>query len=540
VKIVMEGYPPPRDPRLKLLQVTPDPGVIEVNIHPAHNWAELVDHTEFLYEAAFETRLSAEKFMTDGRHTGTGGGNHFVLGGATPADSPFLRRPELLASLLLYWHNHPSLSYLFSGLFIGPTSQAPRVDEARNDQLYELEVALRRSKQPPGARPGMPPWLVDRTLRNILIDVTGNTHRSEFCIDKLYSPDSSTGRLGLLELRAFEMPPHARMSIVQQLLLRAFVARFWNEPYKAPVTRWGTELHDRWLLPTFIQMDFHDVLSEMRGAGYAFDDAWFAPHFEFRFPLVGACRRGRRAHAAQRARAVARAGRGRRGGGTVRYVDSSLERIEVRVTGLNESRYVVTVNGRRCRCSPPAPPASSWPACATGPGTRRRRCTRPSASCAADLRHGRHLDEPLDRWAAASTTWRTRAAATTPFPVNAYEAAKPWRAFRTPHGGLRPPATICRAAASSRSRFCAGQLAGGCPSVRGNRSRRLARFFRMETATPRLAAGPAPAWPPRRGGGACRAAASSPFARCRPGGTMGRSRPPGTSSNTWAGTASTT
>jgi uncharacterized protein (DUF2126 family)/transglutaminase-like putative cysteine protease len=347
-KIVLEGYPPPRDPRLKLLQVTPDPGVIEVNIHPAHNWNELVEHTEFLYKAAFESRLSAEKFMADGRHTGTGGGNHFVMGGATPIDSPFLRKPELLASLILYWHNHPSLSYLFSGMFIGPTSQAPRVDEARNDQIYELEIALKEiheNRKKFGQ--SMPPWLVDRTLRNILIDVTGNTHRSEFCIDKMYSPDSQTGRLGLLELRAFEMPPHAHMSIVQQLLIRALIARFWDEPYDAPMTRWGTELHDRCLLPTFIKMDFDDVIEEMQKHGYDFKPEWFAPHLEFRFPLIGQLQiMGTELTLRNALEPWHVMGEENAAGGTARYVDSSLERVELRVTGLNQSRYTITCNGQ--------------------------------------------------------------------------------------------------------------------------------------------------------------------------------------------------
>jgi uncharacterized protein (DUF2126 family) len=352
----LEGYAPPSDPRLRSFSVTPDPGVLEVNLPPTNDWSELEQVNTVLFEEARRNRLTAEKFDYNGNHLATGGGSHIVVGGATVSDSPFLRRPDLLRSMIAFWQNHPSLSYLFSGMYVGPTSQYPRVDEARNDALYELELAF--SHLPVD---DSPPFIVDGLFRNLLVDVTGNSHRAEFCIDKLYPPEGLGLRLGLLELRAFEMAPHVRMGLVEMLLVRALICTFWKRPFKAGLIRWGTALHDRFMLPHFVRRDFSDVLAQLQQSGYAFEEKWFASHLEFRFPKIGSI-------AMDGVELELRKGlepwnvlaEETNSGRTVRSVDSSLERIQVKLSGVTaESRYVVACNGRRVPLYPTGEPGEA-------------------------------------------------------------------------------------------------------------------------------------------------------------------------------------
>ncbi|MGZ3422858.1 MAG: transglutaminase family protein [Polyangiales bacterium] len=342
--VVLEGYGPPSGPALFKFAVTPDPGVLEVNLPPTTSLREYTELVDQVFDAALHAGLHSEKYMVDGRMAGSGGGHHLTFGGEKPLDSLFVRRPDVLASLLTFVQHHPSLSYMFTGLFVGPTSQAPRVDEARHDSLYELEIALAKAHQ---TKPGeAAPWLSDLLFRNLLVDISGNTHRAEICIDKLFDPNTPHGRQGLVELRAFEMPPHPRMAIAQMVLVRALLTAFAARPYEAPLVRFGTSLHDRYLLPYWMWRDFEDVLAFLEGRELGLPADAYRPFLELRCPVVGTLRAGDvRLEVRNAIEPWNVLGEETTASGTSRYVDSSMERIEVRAEGLVAERHAVLVNG---------------------------------------------------------------------------------------------------------------------------------------------------------------------------------------------------
>lgn len=342
VPVVLEGYPPAFDPEWQHLQITPDPGVLEINLPPAGTWPEWKARLEGLWEEARLCGLSTEKYLVGGQTVGTGGGCHWVLGGPTPADSPFIKNPGLLRSWVVYLNKHPSLSYVFAGLFIGPTSQAPRYDEAHPQSLNDLKLALQSLKSTPDPAP----WISDRVFRHLLTDGTGNTHRTELCIDKLYSPGGPSGRLGLVEFRSFEMAAHPQTALAQSLLLRALTLRFLEHPETDGLKDWGCALTDQWMLPHFLEEDLRQVLKDLSDLGLALPWEPFAAHLSFRFPLIGTLRwQGLHLELRTALEPWPVTGEEPGAGGTVRYVDSSVERLQVEALAWQPERYALVCRG---------------------------------------------------------------------------------------------------------------------------------------------------------------------------------------------------
>jgi uncharacterized protein (DUF2126 family) len=438
----LEGYPPPSSPAIFRFAVTPDPGVLEVNIPPVADTRAYVALLEAVFEAALHAGLHSEKYLVDGRMAGSGGGNHLAFGGETPQRSPFLTRPDLLASLVTFVQHHPSLSYMFTGLFVGPTSQAPRVDEARHDTLYELEIALRRAFESRGDREPPPPWLSDLLFRHLLVDLSGNTHRAEICIDKLFSPDGAHGRQGVVELRAFEMPPHVRMAAAQMILVRTLLTAFAEEPYAAKLTRFGSMLHDRYLLPYWMWRDFEEILAFLDARGLALPADAYRPFVDLRCPVVGTLSAGDVTLEVRNAIEPWNVlGEEMSSSGTSRYVDSSVERIEVRAEGLLPERHAILVNGL-------ALPLRSTGVAGRYVGGVRFRAWAPPHSLHAHIgiHHPVRLDV-VDRWgkrslgACAYHVWHPEGRAFDTPPLTRFEAAARRAQRFTVEGAIPWPVT---------------------------------------------------------------------------------------------------
>lgn len=345
--VVLAGYAPPADPRLPTIGFASDPGVIEINLAVCATWSDYHRHLAQIYAAAEAVALCARKFQLSGRETGTGGGAHLVFGGPVGLTSPFFVFPALLPSVIRYWQHHPALSYAFAGQYLGPSSQAPRIDESTFEALYELEIACDGA-----ARLGSPQNLAlfDLMFRDLLMDRTGNTHRAEISVDKLWNAFAGNGRLGLVEFRAFESHPRADVSAVAALFVRALLTRLQAAPYTAPFIRWAGELHDRFFLPAFIWRDLVAVCTDLQQHGLPFDSEWLRPWWNWRFPKFGefALKSGT-LEFRQALEAWPLLGEQPSGTGTIRCVDSSADRIEAAVDREEVlAEGVLLVNGLPC------------------------------------------------------------------------------------------------------------------------------------------------------------------------------------------------
>jgi uncharacterized protein (DUF2126 family) len=356
--VILAGYAPPPDPALPTIGLASDPGVLEINVAPCATWRDFDAQLEQLFAAARAVGLCARKLQFNGREVGTGGGAHLVFGGPSGMQSPFLTYPALLPSVIRYWQRHPALSYAFTGAYMGPSSQAPRIDESTYEALYELEVACAGAESF-GSPQNLP--LFDLLFRDLLMDRSGNTHRAEISVDKLWNPFAPNGRLGLVEFRAFETHPQRSVQALTALFVRAILARLCAEPYREPFIRWNGELHDRFFLPAFVWEDLVAVCEDLRRHGIPFDPEWLRIPWAWRFPQLGEFvltdkTKGEfRIELRQALEAWPLLGESPNAGTVARTVDSSVDRIEARVSDLRILEGgLLLVNGLPCEFRPTA------------------------------------------------------------------------------------------------------------------------------------------------------------------------------------------
>lgn len=351
--VVLAGYAPPADAALPTVGLASDPGVLEINVSPCATWADYDRQLGQLFAAAAACGLCARKLQFNGRETGTGGGAHLVFGGPAGLLSPFFAFPSLLPSVVRYWQHHPALSYAFTGAYMGPSSQAPRIDESTFEALYELEIACAGAESLGSPRNLA---LFDLLFRDLLMDRSGNTHRAEISVDKLWNPWTPNGRLGLVEFRAFETHPAPAVQSVTALLARAILARLAAAPFREPFVRWAGELHDRFFLPAFVWEDLAGICDDLKKHGIAFDPAWLRAPWEFRFPILGQFALGDRKAGEfviefrQALEAWPLLGESPNAGTVTRTVDSSLDRLEARIS---DQKFLegglLLVNGVPCK-----------------------------------------------------------------------------------------------------------------------------------------------------------------------------------------------
>jgi uncharacterized protein (DUF2126 family) len=347
-RFVFEGYIPPDETATwSKVSLAADPGVLEINLPPCHTWGEYDWWMKTLEKAANDVGMRSFKQFSPEETLGTGGGNHLLFGGPTLEKNPLFKHPRWVTSILRYWQHHPSLAYLFTGNYVGPSSQAPRPDESSRE-LYDLEMAYQFLEK---LEPGDHRYLISETLRHLHTDGSGNTHRSEISFDKFWNTGWDGGCRGLVEFRAVESMPRAEWMSAVALLWQSLAVLLFEKNFTRPLIEQGSRLHDHYFLPTLLWEDFEIVLRDLKKGGFHFDAKIFREIWDWRFPQMlafedgGATLTVRKAHEGWPLLCETPL----EGGSTSRFVDTSIERLEFLASETFAASHRIFVQGRELK-----------------------------------------------------------------------------------------------------------------------------------------------------------------------------------------------